>query len=75
MGVIGLHMSGSSLDTAALQDFNHQQLMTLFKLDSHVEEASGIPGVTMSKPVRIPQLPNQGTTPLMHLAQLHVMFD
>lgn len=53
MGVIGLHMGGSMLDAKAMQDFSHQQLMTLFKLDSHVEEDSGIPGVTMSKPVRL----------------------
>ena len=52
MGVIGLHMSGSQLDTEALKQFNHQQLIQLFNLDSHVETDSGIPGVTMSKPVR-----------------------
>ena len=52
MGLIGLHMSGSALDVAAMKEFNQQQLITLFKLDSHVEADSGIPGVRMSKPVR-----------------------
>lgn len=54
MGVIGLHMSGSALDVAACKAFTHQQLIQLFNLDSHVEADSGIPGVSMSKPVRLP---------------------
>jgi hypothetical protein len=45
-------MSGSALDVTAFKNFNHQQLIQLFSLDSHVQTDSGIPGVTMSKPVR-----------------------
>jgi hypothetical protein len=52
MGVMGMHMSDSKLDTAAFKEFNHQQLIALFELDSHVQTDSGIPGVSMSKPVR-----------------------
>jgi hypothetical protein len=52
MGVISLHMSGSCLDAQAMKHFNHQQVITLFQINPHVEEDSGIPGVSMSKPVR-----------------------
>lgn len=51
MGVVSLHMSGSHLDAKAMEQFNHQQVLTMFQINSHVEGDSGISGVSMSKPV------------------------
>lgn len=57
MGVIGMHITSTPLDRVGLLAFEQQQVTTLFGVDSHEDCDSGIPGVTMSKPVSRSPLP------------------
>jgi hypothetical protein len=47
-----MHMSGQGLTAASFQKFTQEHVMTLFGIDAQEEVESGLPGVTMTKPVR-----------------------
>jgi hypothetical protein len=51
-GVIGMHMANESLNAATLQAFEHAHVIEMFSIDTHVDMDSGIPGVSMTQPVR-----------------------
>jgi len=52
MGVIGMHITSTAMDTAGMRAFHQQTVMSVFGVDSHLDADCGIPGVQMSKPVR-----------------------
>lgn len=55
MGVIGMHMANDGLTAANFQAFEHAHLLEMFSIKTHVDVDSGIPGVSMSQPVRFSQ--------------------
>lgn len=52
MGVIGMHMANEGLTAATFQAFEHSHIVEMFSIDTQVDVDSGIPGVSMSQPVR-----------------------
>lgn len=53
MGVIGMHMANEGLTSHTFKKFEHEHLVELFSIDTQVSVESGIPGVTMTQPVRL----------------------
>jgi hypothetical protein len=52
MGMIAWQLSGDGLHTEAVKAMTQQHITTLFDIDVHEAVDSGVPGITMSKPVR-----------------------
>lgn len=57
MGVIGMHMANEGLTADTFQKFEHSHLVEMFSIDTQVSVDSGIAGVSMTQPVRVPALP------------------
>ena len=54
MGVIGMHMANEGLTADTFQKFEHSHLVEMFSIDTQVSVDSGIAGVSMTQPVRVP---------------------